>query len=62
MQYARSLNLEEVTRYYRNTCSNRNSEQMGKLDDRLEPLPAEIHGAVVRTSSERLREYELEGE
>ncbi|CAG7721651.1 unnamed protein product [Allacma fusca] len=55
------LNLEEVTRYYGNAGMNKNNEQQEKLDDRLQPIPTDIHGAVVRTDSDRLKLYEKEG-
>lgn len=58
-----SINLEEVTRYFKNTLSseNENAGNGGKLDDRLQPIPSEIHGAVVRTDSKGLQSYENEG-
>jgi len=55
------LNLGEVTRYFKDTQSNENTENVGKLDDRLQPIPTEIHGAVVRTETQRLKQYESEG-
>lgn len=32
-----------------------------KLDERLHPIPTELHGAVTRTSPEVLRHYESLG-
>lgn len=55
------LNLDEVTRYFKNTQSHENTENVGKLDDRLQPIPTDIHGAVVRTELQRLKQYEAEG-
>ncbi len=57
------MNLEEVTRYFRNTlsCENENAGNGGKLDDRLQPIPTEIHGAVVRTDAKTLQKYENAG-
>jgi UDP-N-acetylglucosamine/UDP-N-acetylgalactosamine diphosphorylase len=56
------LNLDEVTGYYRSTIESENdAENGGKLDDRLQPIPAEIHGAVVRTDAQTLQDYESEG-
>lgn len=49
-----------MTRYFRKT-QHSNTEELGKLDDRLQPIPADIHGAVVRTDAERLKKYENEG-
>lgn len=54
------LNLEEVTRFFRKT-QHSNTEDVGKLDDRLQPIPAEIHGAWVRTDTDKLKLYENEG-
>jgi len=56
----KELNLEEVTRYFGKT-QHCNTEELGKLDDRLQPIPPEIHGAVVRTDADRLKQYETEG-
>lgn len=58
-----SLNLDEVTAYFKNTlsCENENAGNGGKLDDRLQPIPSEIHGAVVRTDAQKLQAYENEG-
>jgi hypothetical protein len=55
--------LEEVTEYFQQTmsCENENAGNGGKLDDRLQPIPSEIHGAVVRTDPQTLQAYENEG-
>ncbi|XP_035709199.1 UDP-N-acetylhexosamine pyrophosphorylase isoform X3 [Folsomia candida] len=59
----KDLNFDEVTRNFQNTmsCENENAENGGKLDDRLQPIPTEIHGAVVRTDANTLQKYENEG-
>ncbi len=53
--------LEDINSYFRHANSNSSQQQQGKLDDRLQPIPAEIHGAVVRTDPELLKYYENQG-
>ena len=53
--------LEDITGYFQNASSTTAQQQDGKLDDHLQPIPAEVHGAVVRTDPEQLQHYELLG-
>lgn len=55
-----SINFEEVTDMFQKTISETN-EDNEKLDDRLQPIPSEIHGSITRTSPEKLKLYENEG-
>jgi len=54
------LNLEEAAKFFAQTRDTLKDEQ-SKLDDRLEPIPDEIHGSVVRTKKSTLSEYEYLG-
>jgi len=50
------LNIEEVTKFFANTKGD-SSQQECKLDDRLQPVPQDVYGAVVRTDNEKLQYY-----
>jgi hypothetical protein len=52
-----SLKLEEVTRFFKRTMSVNTDEQQ-KLDDRMEPVPNEVYGSVLRTNEKLLKHYE----
>jgi hypothetical protein len=49
--------LEEVTGFFKRTISSASVDQE-KLDDRLQPVPSEIYGSVVRTNEKLLKYYE----
>jgi UDP-N-acetylglucosamine/UDP-N-acetylgalactosamine diphosphorylase len=53
--------LAEVTEFFRHTIASANEEEE-KLDEHLQPIPPELHGAITRTSPELLRHYEHLGE
>jgi len=58
------LHLEEVTSFFHATKEDVNeasSNGNGKLDDRMQPIPTDIHGAVVRTDPEKLVSYQHQG-
>lgn len=57
-----SLNLEEVTDIFRHTIESTNHDADLKIDDQLQPIPPELHGAITRTSPELLKHYEHLGE
>lgn len=58
----RATNFEEVTAIFRKVgLEGSSNEDDGKLDDRLQPIPAELHGSVTRTSPEKLEAYQNEG-
>lgn len=52
--------MEEVIEFFRHTIASANDEEE-KLDEHLQPIPPELHGAVTRTSPELLRHYEQLG-
>lgn len=54
------LDLEEVCGFYKRTVSSLNEEQT-KLDERMQPIPAEMHGSVTRTPLEKITNYEEAG-
>lgn len=49
--------MKEVIEFFRHTIQSANEEEE-KLDEHLQPIPPELHGAVTRTSPELLRHYE----
>lgn len=49
--------MKEVIEFFRHTIQSANEEEE-KLDEHLQPIPSELHGAVTRTSPELLRHYE----
>jgi len=51
------INLGEVIDFFRHTIQAANNDEE-KLDEHLQPIPSELHGAVTRTSPELLRHYE----
>lgn len=56
-----SLDLEEVCGFYKKTVASLNDEQT-KLDERMQPIPAEMHGSVTRSPLEKISQYEDTGE
>lgn len=55
-----SINMGEVSEIFRHTIQS--IHDVGeKLDEHLQPIPTELHGAVTRTSPELLRHYEQIG-
>jgi len=52
----KNLDLEEVCGYFKRAMSGQ-SEEQGKLDDRLQPIPADAFGSVARSTTEQLRRY-----
>jgi len=51
------INFAEVTDFFRYTMDKADKDEE-KLDERLQPIPPELHGAVTRTSSDLLRHYD----
>jgi len=51
------INMSEVIDFFRHTIESSTDEEE-KLDEHLQPIPPELHGAVTRTSPELLRYYE----
>lgn len=49
--------MKEVIEFFRHAVQSAHDEE-AKLDDKLEPIPSELYGAVTRTSPELLRHYE----
>ncbi|KAK2151369.1 hypothetical protein LSH36_366g06006 [Paralvinella palmiformis] len=56
----KALNLEEITKYF-NRCEESLKHPGEKIDDHLQPLPAECFGSIVRTDENKLKLYESEG-
>lgn len=52
--------MKEAIDFFRHTMESANDEEE-KLDEHLQPIPPELHGAVTRTSPELLRHYEQLG-
>ena len=57
-----SLDLAEVCGYFKRTTSSLNEDEDQKLDERMHPIPSELHGAVTRTPLEVIESYEEVGE
>lgn len=53
----KDINMKEVIEFFRHAVQSAHDEE-AKLDDKLEPIPSELYGAVTRTSPELLRHYE----
>lgn len=51
------INIPEVIEMFKNTTKNMSVDQQ-KLDDRMNPLPADLYGAVSRSPKELLINYE----
>lgn len=49
--------MAEVTDVFRYTMEKADKDEE-KLDERLQPIPTELHGAVTRTSQDLLRRYD----
>ena len=56
----KEVNVAEVCSYYQRAMETLNGDQ-SKLDDRMEPVPPELYGGVLRSTSEELKCYEDEG-
>jgi len=54
------VNIPEVIGMFKKTVENMSVDQQ-KLDDRMKPIPAELYGAVSRSSNELLMKYEQIG-
>ncbi|XP_047477216.1 UDP-N-acetylhexosamine pyrophosphorylase-like isoform X2 [Penaeus chinensis] len=54
------MDYEEVCGFFKRTVSSLNEEQT-KLDERMQPIPAEMHGSVTRTPLEKITDYEEAG-
>lgn len=50
--------MEEVIDIFRQTIESANDVDDKQLDEHLQPIPAEVHGAVTRTNPQLLRHYE----
>ncbi|RZF33539.1 hypothetical protein LSTR_LSTR016876 [Laodelphax striatellus] len=59
-QDVRETNIPEVCSYFKR-ASDSMTDSQEKLDDRLNPIPSHLYGAVSRTSPELLATYEHEG-
>lgn len=57
LQDVREVNVPEVVEMFSETMKNMTSDQQ-KLDDKMNPIPAELYGAVNRSSAELLTTYE----
>uniref|UniRef100_A0A6A7G6X7 UDP-N-acetylglucosamine diphosphorylase n=2 Tax=Hirondellea gigas TaxID=1518452 RepID=A0A6A7G6X7_9CRUS len=55
------LDLSEVCGYYKRTTASINESAEEKLDERMQPIPASLHGAVTRTPLELMETYEEQG-
>ncbi|KAF2361725.1 UDPGP family [Trinorchestia longiramus] len=55
------LDLGEVCGYFERTTASLNEEDGRKLDERMQPIPASLHGAVTRTPLEEIMAYEEKG-
>jgi len=56
----KEVNVAEVCSYFQRAMENLNRDQ-SKLDDRMEPIPPELYGGVLRSTREELKSYEDEG-
>ncbi|KDR14652.1 UDP-N-acetylhexosamine pyrophosphorylase [Zootermopsis nevadensis] len=56
----KEVNVAEVCSYFQKAMETLNEDQ-SKLDDRMEPVPPELYGGVVRSSPDELKSYEAEG-
>jgi len=57
----KELDLKEAVHFFERTKHDRNEGACEKLDDRMQPIPQDIHGAVVRTDPDTLNDYQREG-
>ncbi|XP_047739080.1 UDP-N-acetylhexosamine pyrophosphorylase [Hyalella azteca] len=53
------LDLGEVCGYFSRTTAALNEDDERKLDERMQPIPASLHGAVTRTPLEEIMAYEV---
>jgi len=53
----KEINFAEAIEFFRHTMEAADKDEE-KLDERLQPIPPELHGAITRTSPELLRHYE----
>lgn len=60
LQDIREINIPEVVGMFNTTVENMNVNQQ-KLDDKMNPIPAELYGAVSRCPKEILMNYEQIG-
>lgn len=56
----KEVNVAEVCSFFERAAETLNRDQ-SKLDDRMEPLPPELYGGVLRSTREELKSYEDEG-
>ncbi|KAK7871593.1 hypothetical protein R5R35_001787 [Gryllus longicercus] len=54
------INVAEVTAFFKRAVATLTEDQ-AKLDDRMQPIPSESYGAVIRAKAEDLRNYNEEG-
>lgn len=52
------MDMESLNRYFSRTKSSGDDLMEGKLDDRMQPIPSELHGAVTRTNIYDYKTYE----
>lgn len=57
LQEINEVNIPEVIEMFNKTMENTSSERQ-KLDDRMNPIPAELYGAVGRSPKDLLMKYE----
>ncbi len=50
------IDFAEVNRFFRHTMESSSDEE--KLDERLQPIPSQVLGAITRTNDQQLRHYE----
>ncbi|KAL1131616.1 hypothetical protein AAG570_011230 [Ranatra chinensis] len=60
LQDINEIDIPEVVSYFKKATENFTSDQE-KLDDRLNPIPSSLYGAVSRTPADMLASYEKEG-
>lgn len=60
LQDIQDVNIPEVVEMFKKTVENMSSNEQ-KLDDRMNPIPAELYGAVGRCPKELLMHYEQIG-
>jgi len=54
-------NLEDINTAFSNAVSDNSQQEAGKLDDHLQPIPFDVHGALVRSDADELKYYEQQG-
>ena len=55
----KSLDFAEINEFF--TAASSQLGSMGKVDDKLEPVPTELCGSITRSDKNQLAQYEAEG-